>query len=184
MAEVTLVTGGVRSGKSSYAERQVRDAGEAVVYLATGVATDEEMVERIAHHQATRPSTWITWEGFRNIEHAVDNAPDANAVLLDCIGNLLTGIWYEELPDDDSDDLDAFSRIEQATIAELDAIVRVCRETNRTLVMVTNEVGMGVVPPTKLGRYFRDALGRVNAHAAALSDHVTLLVCGIPLTLK
>jgi adenosylcobinamide kinase/adenosylcobinamide-phosphate guanylyltransferase len=107
-----------------------------------------------------------------------------DAVLLDCVGNLLTGIWYEELPDVDSDDIEAIARIEQATVAELDTLVRTCRDVNCTLVMVTNEVGMGIVPPTKLGRYFRDTLGRVNAHAATLADHVTLLVCGIPLSLK
>jgi adenosylcobinamide kinase/adenosylcobinamide-phosphate guanylyltransferase len=184
MSEVTLVTGGVRSGKSDYAEGLARAAGDNVLYLATGVALDDEMVQRIARHQAARPATWTTWEQYRGLGAIREHAADRSAVILDCLGNLLGGIWYEELPDAESNDLDQFARIEALACAEIDAVVDYCRAEGKDLVIVTNEVGWGVVPPTRLGRYFRDALGRVNRHAAARADHVVLLVCGVPLTVK
>jgi adenosylcobinamide kinase/adenosylcobinamide-phosphate guanylyltransferase len=181
---VTLVTGGVRSGKSSHAEALAAAAGERVLYLATGAALDDEMAERIKRHQARRPATWTTWEGHRGLHAVAAAARDRDAIILDCLGNLLGGIWYDEQPDAESDDLDQFARIEALACAEVDWVAAFCRDQGKDLVIVTNEVGSGVVPPTRLGRYFRDALGRLNAHSARLADHVTLMVCGLPLEVK
>jgi adenosylcobinamide kinase/adenosylcobinamide-phosphate guanylyltransferase len=184
MSVVTLVTGGVRSGKSAHAEALARAAGDAVLYLATGVALDEEMVQRIARHQAARPATWRTWERYRHLGEIGDVAADCGAVILDCLGNLLGGIWFDEEPTGNSDDLDEFARIEALACAEVDQVIDYCRATAKDLVIVTNEIGWGVVPETRLGRYFRDALGRVNRHVAARADRVVLLVCGIPVPVK
>jgi adenosylcobinamide kinase/adenosylcobinamide-phosphate guanylyltransferase len=184
MGKIILVTGGVRSGKSSYAEAVAKANGNEVLYLATGVVTDEEMAQRIAKHQADRPASWQTWERYRNLSEISTVVTNQRVVLLDDLGNLLGGIWFETNPDPESEDLEEFARIEAETCAEIDAVVDYCHTHDKTLILVTNEVGMGVVPESRLGRYFRDVLGRVNMHAAREADEVVLLVCGVPMQIK
>ncbi|MDR3365231.1 MAG: bifunctional adenosylcobinamide kinase/adenosylcobinamide-phosphate guanylyltransferase [Clostridiales Family XIII bacterium] len=205
MPDIWFITGGGRSGKSAYAENLAAEksaapgpvgAGKAgnttacqypgVLYIATASCADEEMRERIARHRADRPKGWITWErhrGLADIEAEFD-AGAFGTILLDCLGNLLMGILFEEIPDAEDFQLDAFGRVERLSISEIDTLRAYARKHEKRLIFVTNEIGMGIIPATRYSRYYRDALGRVNKHAAAVSDRAVLMVAGIPMTLK
>jgi adenosylcobinamide kinase/adenosylcobinamide-phosphate guanylyltransferase len=161
-----LVLGGARSGKSAFAQRLAAECGEPVVYVATATALDAEMAERIARHRADRPPGWHTVEVRCDL---VSAAEGARTVLVEDLTLLLSNLF----------EVDA-SVAEQRAIAEVTALVKV----PANLVLVTNEVGMDVVPANPLARAFRDAMGRVNQAAAAACSEVHLIVAGLPLRLK
>lgn len=170
----TLVLGGARSGKSAYAEALLA-AEESVTYVATGGTRpeDPEWAERVAVHRGRRPATWRTVESTA-LEPLLAAGP-GDPLLVDCLTLWLTAV------------LDATSawsnRTPQHARARVDELVAALRATTRQVVLVTNEVGSGVVPATASGRLFRDELGRLNAAVAAACDEVTLLVAGRPVTL-
>jgi adenosylcobinamide kinase/adenosylcobinamide-phosphate guanylyltransferase len=192
MSEVILVTGGARSGKSLYAEALATDA---TLYLATAQITDEEMADRIRRHKDRRPESWLTWERHRDFAQlaSVPESADAewtpqadsyDTILMDDIGNLLMGVLFEEIPDADTCALEAFDRVEEIVVDELKTLIGFARARDKDLILVTNEIGLGLVPAYRLGRYYRDILGRANRRTAELADRVVFLVSGIPLTLK
>ena len=192
MSDIWLITGGGRSGKSVYAETLASGvsngaAGQSgVLYIATGVATDEEMEERIIRHRAARPQNWLTWERYRDfadIEHEY-SPDDIASIILDCVGNLLMGILYEEVMDADNFESAEFERVEQMAISEIDALCAYAKNHGKRLIFVTNEIGMGLIPDTRYSRYFRDALGRINKYIAKAADKAVLMVVGIPVSLK
>ena len=186
MSEVLLITGGARSGKSLYAEKLAAAEGGDVLYIATATACDEEMEERIAFHRKNRPANWITWERYYGLA-GIENEFDMNAyntIILDCVGNLLMGILYEEVPDEDKFTTEDFEHVVKASLAEINELCSYATANNKTLIIVTNEIGMGIVPDTRYARYYRDALGHINKHVARLSDKVVLMVAGIPITIK
>ena len=167
-----LVLGGARSGKSRYAVEQAGQSGHRVAFLATARALDGDMAARIARHQAERPACWTTleepWDLVATCRRA---APAHDLILVDCatvwVGNLM------ERGDNDA-----------AVLAGADALARLQRERVVSLLVVSNEVGEGVHPSTALGRRFRDLLGSVNQRLAAAADRVTLMVAGLPVTVK
>ncbi len=173
-----LVTGGVRSGKSTYAESLLADAAE-VTYLTPGypadAASDPEWAARVRNHRQRRPSHWRTVETV-DLAHALARAD--SAVLIDCLGTWLTrcidawGTW--ERP------LEQWHPLLDSAISEL---VDAWSNHPHTVVAVTNEVGWGVVPAHPSGRLFTDLLGRTNQQLAAASDDVVLMVAGRPLRL-
>ena len=181
---ITLVTGGARSGKSAFAEKLVAEkAGDApVLYIATATNTDGEMDDRIRRHRERRPANWRTEERWQNLDRVSLGAEQC--VLLDCVGFLLDNAFFAAVSDWDDPKQEEADAAEERTKAELTALAQLCGAVNIDLVMVTNEVGDGLVPATKVSRLYRDALGRVNCHAAALSDRVYLTVCGIPMQVK
>jgi adenosylcobinamide kinase/adenosylcobinamide-phosphate guanylyltransferase len=165
-----LVLGGVRSGKSSFAERLAAECGEPVLYVATATAEDEEMAERIAMHRAQRPATWRTLEAPLNVAARVAaDLAGAQTVVLEDLTLLLSNHMAQ-------DEVTAETLVTQ-TIGDLIALPA-------HVIFVTNEVGMGVVPPYPSGRLFRDSLGRVNQSAAAACATVYFVVAGVPLRLK
>ena len=164
-----LVLGGARSGKSTFAEKLAAECGEPVLYVATATATDEEMAERIACHRARRPLSWRTLEVQTSLAEAISSYGVVATTVVEDLTLLLSNHTVR-------DTLTAEAR----TCDEVEGLTRL--ESN--LVMVSNEIGMGVVPPYALGRAFRDALGRVNQLAAHLASEVYLLVAGLPLRLK
>jgi adenosylcobinamide kinase/adenosylcobinamide-phosphate guanylyltransferase len=179
-----LVTGGARSGKSSFAESLAREGRQPVLYLATAEAGDDEMRARIAEHQRRRPTEWRTAEAPREVGRALAGLADPpGTVLLDDLGLLVTNRLLALCGD---------AEPSRETAAALDAII--AAETGELLdaqnvggwdlIVVTNEVGLGLVPATPLGRVFRDAIGRANQALAAASDEVYLLVSGIPVRIK
>jgi adenosylcobinamide kinase/adenosylcobinamide-phosphate guanylyltransferase len=177
MGRIILVTGGARSGKSAWAERRAAElGGDSVTYVATAQALDEEMVRRIARHRQDRPQAWTTVEAPTDAAEAVAAAGTAT-VLVDCLTVLASNAL-----------LAAESGGEEACLAAVHAQAEALRDAalarEGTTVVVTNEVGMGVHPPTALGRWYRDALGRANALLAAAADEVVLMVSGIPVRIR
>lgn len=166
MATLTLVLGGARSGKSRFAEHLAAQH-QTVTYLATGQVTDAEMAERIAHHRAQRPPQWRTIEdGF---SPATALAGATGCVLLDCVSFLVANHLLRDE-----------AGCEESVRRELDALLAL----DIDLIAVSNEVGQGVVPEYKLGRLFRDVLGRANQHLAARADKVYVCWAGIPVDIK
>lgn len=172
-----LVLGGVRSGKSSYAERLL-DGRPHVTYLAPGAVpdpADTEWLARIAAHRARRPAHWRTVEGG-DVPAAVAAVQPGQAVLLDCLGTWVTRLVDEAGAWDDSGDGGAQARAAvEAQAARLAAALAGCAGD---AVVVSNEVGLGVVPPSASGRLFRDLLGRLNAGVAEACDHLAYVVAG------
>lgn len=167
---LVFVTGGARSGKSTFAERRAAAAGTAVTYLATAQAFDAEMAERIARHRADRPAGWVTVEEPLQVHGALEAAATPTA-LLDCLSLWVSNLLLADLSD-------------EAVLARADALLDAARARPGLTVLVTNEVGLGLVPEYPLGRRYRDLLGWVNQKAAGASDEAWLLVSGLPLQLK
>lgn len=174
-----LILGGARSGKSGKATEFAGDSDQ-VVYLATGVATDEEMESRIKRHKEDRPESWRTIEEPLEIGETfaeLDSEGFAGVVILDCLGFWLSNYLRE------TEGLSGPELEEEASTSvrrELEPAIQADFE----LVVVSNVVGMGVIPGTSAGRQFRDALGRVNQAAAEIAEAVILMVAGLPLQLK
>jgi adenosylcobinamide kinase/adenosylcobinamide-phosphate guanylyltransferase len=166
-----LVLGGARSGKSHFAEGLAVECGEPVLYVATAVATDVEMAERIARHRAERPSTWRTLEVSGDVAGRLASSGygGVRTVLLEDLTLLLSNLMLAE----------PFGA-EARALAEVEALLAL----EAHVILVSNEVGMGIVPEYALGRHFRDALGRVNQASAGACGEAYLLVAGLPLRLK
>jgi adenosylcobinamide kinase / adenosylcobinamide-phosphate guanylyltransferase len=165
----TLVLGGARSGKSRYAEAVVTGAAKAGTYIATAEAGDAEMAARIAHHRIGRGAFWRTVEEPLDLAGAIAAHGDpARPLLIDCLT-----LWLSNL-------LGAGRIVEHET----EALIGALRAAAGPVVLVANEVGMGLVPETPLGREFRDAAGRLNQAVAAHADRVVFVAAGLPLALK
>lgn len=166
---VTLVLGGARSGKSAHAEALIEAHGGAPVYVATAEAGDDEMAERIAAHRARRGQGWTTVEAPIELADAVrTQARAGNTVLVDCLTIWLSNLLFA-------------ARDVEAEVAELMAALG---EAQGPVVLVSNEVGSGIVPENALARAFRDHAGRLNQMAAEAADQVVLVTAGLPMTLK
>lgn len=165
---LTLVLGGARSGKSRYAEGLITACAPPWVYVATAQACDDEMAQRIAAHRARRGAGWQTIEVPHDLPGAVDAASPQAPLLVDCLTLWLSNRMLAEA------DLDAETGLLE------DALAR----RAGTAVLVSNEVGYGIVPDNALARRFRDAQGRLNQRLAARADRVVLVVAGLPLVVK
>ncbi len=170
-----LILGGARSGKSAFAERLARQRGN-VLFVATAQALDEDMKRRIAAHRRIRPSDWSTLEEPLALASAIPSALQGHETcLLDCltlwVSNLLLSM--EDKP-----------AAEEEILAAAERVLDVYRESSATWIVVSNEVGLGVVPPSPLGNKFRDVLGRVNQAVASYADEVYLMVAGMALEIR
>jgi len=176
--QLILILGGARSGKSAYAEKLAAEMGQRVLYIATAEIGDEEMAERIAAHRLARPIAWRTLEASRNVAHALkalDNRPEV--MLLDCLTLLVSNIVLAM-------ETEPQASIEAAVQAEIEAIIAARAQLHVPLIIVSNEVGLGLVPEYPLGRLYRDVLGRANQHLAGLADRVVFMVAGLPIVIK
>ncbi|HVO70338.1 MAG TPA: bifunctional adenosylcobinamide kinase/adenosylcobinamide-phosphate guanylyltransferase [Aggregatilineaceae bacterium] len=183
MTKLILILGGARSGKSTAAERMARQlGGESVLYVATAEAKDDEMSDRISAHQQQRPAGWWTLEApvnvAANVSACLRDTVLPEVVLIDCI-TLLASNLLLTLPEDCSQ-----AQVNQTILAEIDALLAVQKAHTGTWIVVSNEVGMGVVPPYPLGRLFRDGLGVANQRLAQAADEVILMVAGLPWHLR
>jgi adenosylcobinamide kinase/adenosylcobinamide-phosphate guanylyltransferase len=169
--QLTLVLGGARSGKSRYAESLVAATPPPWIYVATAQAQDTEMAGRIAHHRARRGAGWHTIEAPHDLAAAIDAAP-AGAILVDCLTLWLTNRMLAK--SDIDGDIDADTGGLEAALAR----------RGGSAVLVSNEVGSGIVPDNALARRFRDLQGRLNQRLAAGADRVILVVAGLPLIVK
>lgn len=167
-AKLTLVTGGARSGKSRYAESLITASPPPWIYVATAQAGDAEMAARIAEHRKRRPANWTIVEVPHELAGAFSHIDGEVPVLVDCLT-----LWL-------SNRLLADADVEKET----EKLAGVLAHRSGPLVLVTNEVGSGIVPDNALARRFRDAQGRLNQRMAALADRVVLVVAGLPLVVK
>jgi adenosylcobinamide kinase/adenosylcobinamide-phosphate guanylyltransferase len=177
---IVLVTGGARSGKSSFAEK-IYEGKKDVVYIATSKITDGEMEDRIELHRKSRPSIWRTFEGNYDLDSALG---EEKHYLLDCITVLTSNIMYDMTKDEERISIELQKTVEDAIYNELKKLIDKINKRGNSLVMVTNEVGDSLVPENHIGRVFRDIQGRVNQRIAQLSDEVYLVCCGIPVKIK
>jgi len=183
LGKLVLITGGARSGKSSLAEQLARSAAGPATYIATAAVLDEEMVLRVKLHQKRRPQEWSTVEETLDLVGALAKVPENTAtVIVDCLTIWLTNQLAEYYHEDMSEnEIMAVEKKIQDHLAHFCAAA--AAKPYRTVV-VTNEVGCGVVPAYPLGRVFRDMAGRANQQVARAADSVWLAVCGYPLCVK
>ena len=185
MGRIILVTGGARSGKSSYAEQLVSSMGEKILYLATAQAQDPEMEDRIAKHRLQRPSSWRTIETPTCLAKVIQSEGDGcDALLLDCLTVFLTNRILTHTVDWEHPEVEHLNAIEAELIDEVQSVVKAASGIQAQLVVVTNEVGFGIVPMSPLARFFRDCAGRANQRLAAAAAEVFLVVAGIPMRIK
>lgn len=185
MGRIILVTGGARSGKSTFAEKTVATFGQDVCYIATALAFDEGMQERIDKHRADRPSDWYTLEAYEAIPDQLKTLhKDFDAYMLDCVTLMVTNLMFKDAPDYDTLAYDQIDEIEKRIHHEMRTLLAYFRSIDANLVLVTNEVGSGIVPENKMARIYRDLAGRVNQVLGHLVDEVYLVVCGQALCIK
>ena len=174
-----LVLGGARSGKSTFAQQfALKLGGRQVLFVATAQAGDEEMRQRIERHRQERPPGWRTLEAPRDIGQAIlEHHGDASVILVDCLTMLISNLL--------TDMQDPFAtEVEGQVMSQIQDLVNCTERVPEALIVVSNEVGLGLVPPYPLGRAYRDLLGRVNQYLAHKADEVYLLVAGIPMPVK
>lgn len=179
-----MLTGGARSGKSRYAQELAADPGGPVLYVATAEALDDEMKERIAEHRASRPASWRTLEASTNIGNAIaKELGDTRVVIVDCITVLAGNLLGRQAGIDEEWRVDA--RLFATDIRnEVTQLIRCIEGSEATFIVVTNEVGTGIVPDNQPSRVYRDVLGEANQQLASKADEVYLLVAGIPFRVK
>lgn len=177
--QLILLLGGARAGKSAHALRlageQERVAGAGVCFIATAQGLDEDMSARITHHREQRPYVWRTIEEPFQIAQALRQTVGAGVVIVDCL-TLFVSNWLMRYEDE--------HQCEQFVRRITRDFLRLAQSQQQTIICVSNEAGLGVVPETRLGRTFRDLLGRVNQDFSEAADEVHLLVAGLPLQLK
>ena len=183
---VIFVIGGARSGKSTFAELKAKEYSEKVLYLATAVITDKAMADRVKKHRDQRPDMWDTLEMYKNFETLIDKAEfeKAEVILLDCITTLIGNFMVDSQLNFDTCGLEEVNELEDKISQEVFTLIRVCNKNNKKLIIVSNETGMGLVPPYYMGNYFRDISGRLNNKIGAAADHMYLIFSGIPIKLK
>ena len=167
-ARLTLVLGGARSGKSRYAEWLIETYPPPWIYVATAEARDKEMAERIAAHRKRRDSEWQTVEAPHDLAEVLAAVPAGSAVLVDCLT-----LWLSNLMEEGAD-------IEAQTAALKETLAEMAGPT----VLVSNEVGLGIVPDNPLARRFRDLQGRLNQDLAAQAARVVMMVAGVAIPVK
>ncbi len=181
MTRTILITGGARSGKSEYAESLLPSFAR-VVYVATARIPDDGMRDRVQIHRERRPETWKTFEATYDLFLAA--TPETPYYLLDCVGNLTSNIMEDLTLGLERIPLTLQKQVEDRAVAELQALRDRIAALDGTLVIVTNEVGLSIVPEHHVARVYRDILGKVNQRVAAFCDEVYLVVCGIPMKIK
>ncbi|SCY94740.1 bifunctional adenosylcobinamide kinase/adenosylcobinamide-phosphate guanylyltransferase [Alkaliphilus peptidifermentans] len=182
---IILITGGARSGKSSFAEETLKDIEGKVLYIATAQAYDDEMKDRIEKHKQRRYPHWITYEGYQKLHGVIeDYQSDVKGILLDCVTLLITNLMLENNTDWDSITPNEINQIEESIMGEMKKLVNIIKEVPLKTVLVTNEVGLGIVPEYKMARVFRDMAGRINQYLAREANEVYFVVSGIPWKLK
>ena len=171
MSKIILITGGCRSGKSIFADKLAFELSHNVVYIATGQGLDAEMRGRIKVHKARRSDRWRTIEEPTDVDRVVSGLKDDSLILIDCLTMLISNYLMEGYPT-------------TKILRKIDALIKTIRQKNFAAIIVTNEVGSGVVPDNRLARDFRDLAGKINQALAKVADEVYLMVSGIPQRLK
>lgn len=178
-----LVTGGARSGKSHYAEELARKSGKKILFVATAEAGDEEMRRRIEAHKRSRPPEWGTLEAPFNVgSEILKNNGGAEVIILDCVTLLVSNV-FTRLADRATEQIDAVLAEKEVT-REIEALDSCFKRLDAAVIIVTNEIGLGLVPANPIDRLYRDLLGKANRLLAGQADEVYLLVAGLPVQIK
>ena len=177
MAEKCIfILGGARSGKSRYAQELAGKLGTKVLFVATGEALDEEMQARIDEHRKARPGSWRTLETATDIGKQIEKQiGDAEVVIIDCLTLLVSNLLGDELD---------YSTAEKRVMVEINELVACINRLDASFIIVSNEVGMGLVPETRLGRLYRDLLGKANQLIARHASEVYFMLAGMPMRVK
>ena len=187
IANLTFILGGARSGKSDYAlelARQLAD-DQAVLFVATAQAGDEEMAERIARHRTERPDHWQTLEAPRSVgatlpAYLAQAEPQPAVIVVDCLTLLVSNVLFAGADAETEPYLQIQARLDD----EVAALLTATRAANRPVIVVSNEVGLGIVPLGRISRAYQDLIGRANRQVAAAAERAIFLLAGIPLDLK
>lgn len=178
-----LITGGARSGKSHWAQEIAKKSGQAVLFVATATAGDEEMRQRIEEHRRQRPKAWHTLEASINIGRQIQQSiGEAKMVIIDCITMLVNSIFSRYT--DSAGEITDGNIVEQAVTKEIGELIDCLDHIGASFIIVTNEVGLGVVPSNPMARLYRDSLGRANQLLAERADEVYLMVAGLTVKIK
>lgn len=183
---ITLIIGGARSGKSAFAELKAKEYGKNIAYIATAVITDESMADRVKKHKLQRPREWATIEQYANFTTLEKNLDFINAdtIMIDCITTLITNFMIDSKIDFDNCRPEKVNILESDIKSNIFDLIHTCRKNSKKLIIVSNEVGLGLVPAYYMGNYFRDISGRINAYIAREADNVYFTVSGIPIKIK
>ena len=185
MGKLIFITGGARSGKSSYAEKLAERIEGDILYVATSIPFDDEMKDRVKKHRERRPQNWATLETYKNFDVKLPEKLEGKAgVLFDCVTNMVSNLMLEKVQDDEVISPDKADKVQGYIESEVNKLMKVIHESSAVFIMVTNEVGMSLVPEYALGRLFRDAAGIINQRIAEKADEVYLCVSGIPVKIK
>ncbi|MCF4112827.1 MULTISPECIES: bifunctional adenosylcobinamide kinase/adenosylcobinamide-phosphate guanylyltransferase [Dethiosulfovibrio] len=189
MGNIVLVLGGARSGKSGFAQSLISDQERhclrtSVFYVATAGIEDDEMARRVARHRADRPDRWKTLEAQNDVVGTLEEIPSKSIVLLDCVTMMVTNLMFSRRTEWDGLSMEDERSVEQFVLGEVDRMLEVFRRRDISAVLVSNEVGQGLVPPYPLGRIFRDIAGWANQRIAKEADSVYLITAGIPQIIK
>ena len=177
--KIVLITGGVRSGKSIFAEKLAGNIGRKITFIATAQAFDEEMTNRITKHQFNRPKHWETYEEPYQVAQVIQKVGEkTEVVLIDCLTLLVSNLMQDYREDTSN------NHLAKNIIKQMKEIVRESLQCPATVIIVSNEVGLGLVPANAMGRFFRDILGQANQIIGADADWVYLMTAGIPLLIK
>ena len=177
-----LVTGGCRSGKSEYGEELAAAMGEKKLYIATGRIFDKELERRVEKHRQRRGPLWTTHEGYSHLEDLDYNG--YGAILLDSVTAMATNLFFDEVGESTDYEAVDYETVEKHILAVFVQLAERVLENKIPMIMVTDEIGLGVVPGTPLGRGFRDILGQVNQYLAKSAEEVYLVISGIPVRIK
>jgi adenosylcobinamide kinase/adenosylcobinamide-phosphate guanylyltransferase len=178
-----LILGGARSGKSRYALELGLKSHEPVLFVATAEAGDDEMRRRIEEHRKARPAAWDTLEVTTDIGGQIrQKAGKAQTVIVDCITLLINNILLKH--SDPGGELIDTSLVEKEVVAEIAGLVECMKQGRASFIIVSNEVGLGLVPANRMGRLYRDLLGMANQMLARQADEVYFMVAGLPVPIK
>jgi adenosylcobinamide kinase / adenosylcobinamide-phosphate guanylyltransferase len=176
---IVFITGGVRSGKSAFAERLAREKGDSVLYIATGVNTDAEMEQRILLHRTRRPAAWGLLEVPYDVPGSVSQYEAYDTVLFDCVSTWVTNLLLE-VPEEKWRD----KQVTEQILRQVKEWGSTLRSYPGTILIVSSETGLGGIALSRLGRWFQDVLGEANQHLAEQADDVYAVLSGIPVKLK
>lgn len=171
-----FILGGARTGKSRFAQESAKKLSNKVLFIATGEPLDEEMRARIDEHKKARPKSWRTLEIPTNIGRQLEEEiGDAEVVIIDCLTLLVSNRLGEELD---------YLKAEKQVLTEINELIACMDKLHASFIIISNEVGMGLVPEAKLGRVYRDILGKANQLVAQRANEVYFIVAGIPMKIK
>ncbi|MDO5027646.1 MAG: bifunctional adenosylcobinamide kinase/adenosylcobinamide-phosphate guanylyltransferase [Bacillota bacterium] len=177
---ISLITGGQRSGKSSFAESLLKNK-DKVAYIATAKVDGQEMAERIKIHQESRPKAWRTIEAYKDFLAYVE---DEDYYLLECLGTMTANIMYDLTKDLERIPARLAKEVEDTVYNNVMDLINFCRDRDKDLIIITNEVGLSLTPMDHIGRVYTDSLGRISQRIAKEADQVYLVVCGIEMKIK